>query len=643
MKRILLFIVMMVLGSLLAIGQQLQPKPILFNGVEQNNYQSLDQYFTKNVEQTRAVIWSSNMSTSSGWTVANEAATLSTQWSWVMDTAHASTYFKQYVGPSSYMLSPTANQGVFYFDGVTSLVNSTYGYENSKLTNTTPISTLGHNAVSLKFYQLYKAYNHDTTFVEVSNDNITWYKILANPDITANGNANKYAYGLKEFNITPWAGNKAQVWIRFRFIAPATTSSGAQYSGGYGWMIDDISIEDAPNNRIEFNEIWGGFAAQSPAIWSGYTQFPSGQSYPVTMQASFTNTGGATQKNVKLVIKDLTNLKTGTSANIDSFPIINTDTTYADIDTLGAVGTYKYALSVVSDSINLIPYKDTLIINVNNKTNGLYSRDNNYYNGYRRWNGVNGASVNAYQMANLVEVTTNDPIYAKTISFVVGSGTTINAPIKAILYRGWGHAKTVVCETDYHFIQANELATTIGSNPPAIELYFNDYSNQKTLLAKDSVYFVTLQAFGGSDSVWLAVGNSNIPQPAYSMYIYDTDNTWYYYPKGTVPPMIRLNTSPVPPPGGIKENNISNAILYQNMPNPASNSTRISYELNKVENVNIDIYDFLGNKIKTFNEGKKSIGTHSIDVNLSAFAAGTYFYTLRTDKSIATKKMVVVK
>ena len=124
MKRLLLFMVMMVMGSLLAIGQQLQPKPILFNGVEQNNYQSLDQYFAKNVEQTRAVIWSSNMSTSTGWTVANEASTLSTQWVWAMDTAHASTYFKQYVGPSTYMKSPTAAQGVFYFDGITNLINS---------------------------------------------------------------------------------------------------------------------------------------------------------------------------------------------------------------------------------------------------------------------------------------------------------------------------------------------------------------------------------------------------------------------------------------------------------------------------------------------------------------------------------------
>ncbi len=639
MKKFLSVIILLIISSIITNGQQVSPAPVKFSGIEKNTYQNLDHYFVKNVNQTRAVIWSSNMSSSSGWTVANESGTLSTQWTWIQDTAHASTYFKQYVGSSTYMLSPTANQGVFYFDGITNLVNSTYGYENSKLTNSTPINTLGHNAVSLKFYQLYKAYNHDTTLIEVSNDNVTWYKVLANPDITANGNANKYAYGIKEFNITPWAGNKAQVWIRFRFIAPATTSSGAQYSGGYGWMIDDVSIEDAPSNRIEFSELWGGFAAQSPAMWSGYTKFPSGQSYPVTMQASFTNTGGATQKNVKLIIKDLTNSKTGTSANIDSLPIIITDTTYVDIDTLSTIGTYKYAIKVVSDSISQIPYKDTLSLVVNNYYQGLYSRDNNYYNGYRRWNGVNGSSVNAYQFANLVEVNAEYPgFWAKSIGVIIGEGTTINAPIKAILYRGWGQSKTVVAETDYHFIQANEIVHTIGDNPHEINLYFNNYTNCK--LQKDSVYFVALQAFGGSDSVWLAVGSSTIPQPDYSMYIFDTDNTWYYYPKGTAPAMIRFYTGP---PSNINEYNLTNAILYQNMPNPATNTTRISYELKKTETVNIDIYDFLGNKIKTFNEGRVAAGYHSIEINLNAFASGTYFYSLKTDKSTTTKKMVVIK
>ncbi len=645
MRKILSVIMLLVISSSITFGQHVPQMPIKFTGIDNNASQNLDQYLVKNVNQTRAVIWSSNMATQSAWTYANDAsATLATHWTWLSDTSQASTYFKQYVHSAAYMQSPTANNGVWYFDAITNLVNASYGVENSTLTNATPISTLGHNAVTLKFYQLYKSFNDDTTSVEISSDNVSWHRILVNPTITY-GHANNYAYGQVQFNITPWAGNKSQVWIRFRFNAPATTASGPQYSGGYGWMVDDVSIEDAPNNRIEFSEIWAGFAGMANAQWSGYTSFPSGQVFPVTMQASFSNTGGLAQNNVYLNFKDLTNSKVGTSATIATIPVTQLDTLYADIDTIGGtIGTYKYTIWAHSDSVASSIYKDTLSIVVNDKTLGYYSRDNNYYNGYRRYNGVatTGSSVNAFQFANLVDVTTADAIWAKSISVVLGSGTTINAPIKGILYRGWGQTKTVIAESDYHFVQANEIATTVAANPPAIELFFNDYSAQKTKLQKDSSYFVALQAFGGSDTVWVAVGSSNIPQPDYAQYVYDTDNTWYYYSRGTSPPMIRLNTRTTDQVG-IKENNPLNATLYQNMPNPATNSTRISYELKKSDNVTVDIYDFLGNKVKSFYEGRKSAGFYSIEVSLNGFASGTYFYTLKTDKNIATKKMVVVK
>ncbi len=642
MRKILSVIILFMLGSFITFGQQVTMKPVKFTGIDNNTSQNLDQYLTKNVDQSRATIWSSTLSSATGWTAATEpTSTLSTLWSWIADTSAASTKFKQYVHPDLYMKSPTCTQGLFYFDGITNLVNGVYGYANATLTNSTPISTIGHNAVTLKFYQLYKSFNADSALVEISNDNINWNVIDVNGTVAVN----TYASGWKEFNITPWAGNKSTVWIRFRFIGPASTSSGAQYGGGYGWMIDDVSINDAPNNRIEFSDIWGGFVnIDPPFMWSGYTQMPSGQSLPVTMAASITNTGGMAQSNAVLKIKNINTGVIGVStASIASMQVSELDTLEVDnMDTLGkTVGTFNYTFFAQSDSVTPVYFKDTLSVTVNNKSAGLFSRDNDYYNGYRRWNGVTGTSVDAYQMANLVEISTADPIYAAYITFVVGSGTTINAPVKAILYRGFGQTKTVIAESDYHFIQANEIASTNGNTPPAIKLMFNDYSGGKTKLDKDSVYFVAVQAFGGTDSIWMAVGSSKTPQPNYSMYVFDTDNLWYYYPRASAPAMIRLYTSPTDLIG-IKENATS-ANLFQCMPNPANNSTRISYELKKTDNVSVEIYDFLGNKVKSFNEGRKNAGFYNIDVNLSDFASGTYFYTLKTDNNTSTKKLVVVK
>ena len=188
------------------------------------------------------IIWSSEMANTTQWTVSNAPnATISTQWVRLADTSMTSSSWKQYV--NSNMSSPTSMNGVYYFDGITNLVNANYGISNSRLTNASPIVTTGYPSLTLKFYQLYKGFNADSTLLEISSDNINWTTIDVNPTIVTNG----YANGWKEYNISPYAGNKAQVWIRFRFFAPASTFSGIQYSGGYGWMIDDISIKETSN------------------------------------------------------------------------------------------------------------------------------------------------------------------------------------------------------------------------------------------------------------------------------------------------------------------------------------------------------------------------------------------------------------
>lgn len=188
------------------------------------------------------IIWSSDMSNNTQWTVSNAPnANISTQWTRLADTSMASLFWKQYVG--SFMGSATPMNGVYYFDGITNLVNTNYGISNSRITNATPIVTTGHTNISLKFYQLYKGFNADSTLLEISSDNINWTTIDVNPTIIANS----LTYSWKEFNISPYAGNKAQLWIRFRFFAPASTFSGAQYGGGYGWMIDDVTIKETSN------------------------------------------------------------------------------------------------------------------------------------------------------------------------------------------------------------------------------------------------------------------------------------------------------------------------------------------------------------------------------------------------------------
>ena len=89
-------------------------------------------------------------------------------------------------------------------------------------------------------------------------------------------------------------------------------------------------------------------------------------------------------------------------------------------------------------------------------------------------------------------------------------------------------------------------------------------------------------------------------------------------------------------------------ILHQNYPNPFNPSTIISFSLNKEEFVSIDIYDMTGKHIVRLLNGKKKVGTHSInwsgrDKNDALITTGQYLYQLRTSSSSTVMKMLFIK
>lgn len=88
---------------------------------------------------------------------------------------------------------------------------------------------------------------------------------------------------------------------------------------------------------------------------------------------------------------------------------------------------------------------------------------------------------------------------------------------------------------------------------------------------------------------------------------------------------------------------VDNFYLEQNYPNPFNPSTKINYGLKKSGNVEITVYNVLGNKVATLVNGYKSAGMHSVDFNASNLASGIYFYKIVTTGFIQTKKMILEK
>jgi hypothetical protein len=83
--------------------------------------------------------------------------------------------------------------------------------------------------------------------------------------------------------------------------------------------------------------------------------------------------------------------------------------------------------------------------------------------------------------------------------------------------------------------------------------------------------------------------------------------------------------------------------LFQNIPNPFSEQTRIEYYLaDGVKTATIFIYDMSGKQLKSYNLYHKNEG--SITIQGGALNAGMYMYSLIADgKVIGTKQMILTK
>lgn len=88
--------------------------------------------------------------------------------------------------------------------------------------------------------------------------------------------------------------------------------------------------------------------------------------------------------------------------------------------------------------------------------------------------------------------------------------------------------------------------------------------------------------------------------------------------------------------------------LDQNWPNPFNPSTNISFTLEKADIVQLNIYNILGEKIKTLVTGEQSRGKHSFSWNGKndsgmSVSSGTYIYRLKVGQLIETKQMLLIR
>lgn len=92
-------------------------------------------------------------------------------------------------------------------------------------------------------------------------------------------------------------------------------------------------------------------------------------------------------------------------------------------------------------------------------------------------------------------------------------------------------------------------------------------------------------------------------------------------------------------------------LLEQNYPNPFNPSTKIKYSISNVQtkhasslqHVTLKVYDILGNEVAALVNKQQQPGNYEVEFDGTNISSGVYFYQLKADKFISTRKMILLR
>ncbi|MGO9481294.1 MAG: S8 family serine peptidase [Candidatus Kryptoniota bacterium] len=101
-------------------------------------------------------------------------------------------------------------------------------------------------------------------------------------------------------------------------------------------------------------------------------------------------------------------------------------------------------------------------------------------------------------------------------------------------------------------------------------------------------------------------------------------------------------TNVVPPPAIPRI-----AELYQNYPNPFNPTTIISFDLSEQAEVTMEVFNVIGQRVKTMTDQNYSAGSYKLSLSASDLASGVYFVRLRavsrSQSYVQSRKVMVLK
>ncbi len=460
-------------------------------------------------------VFTSDFSNPADWNIYNEVAGTSDDW--VIGTAGPAGSF-----PIDPIASTTAANGFALFDSD----NLCSGDQSAFIETANSIDCSSLTGVIIRFEQFYRKFS-DQTFVEVSNDGTNWTQFEVNSAVASNSSTSNPAEAV--VNISSVAANEATVWVRFHFLSG--TANGGD-GCDYAWMVDDVSIEEAPANNMAFNQYYfNGFADST--FSSYYTFIPEIHANLDTINFGgvVENIGSATQTNVALNVNvSGQGTYNGTSAALA--PLATGATDSADVTSEfypnSGQGNYDIDFFFTSDSTDEVNGNDTGSFSFE-VTGGTYGRDLGTINSGNWYD----AASNIWEVALYFEINAPDTglsISAWFPDLSNGYGIDAGDPLSFYLYN----------ETDLNNpVGSNEFYTVVTADEDGlVTLPITDASGNPPTLAPGGYYasvkvYTDETAIGTNSEV-----NGNTP-PFVTLVNVDESSTWSY--STTLTPFIRLN------------------------------------------------------------------------------------------------------
>lgn len=606
----------------------------------------------------RDAIWSHdcNVDACSDWVFDNGSAIQDAAWTDVdinfnCTTEGPSGPYNQWAGGSgdgsaaTGLNSTTSDNGFIMVDSDLFGAEASYDaawVENCWFQTAAPIDCSAEPFVSISLETRYRYWDVLTDeaqcFIEISRDGVNWpsidtrdeesgYVVYGNDTVPSrkilfpgfgntDGSDNP---SILEFDITEAAGGQETVYVRFRWSG----------TWGYSWEIDDIQVYATPANDTRIDNYISYTDYERTGVYE-YGAWEATQ-IPADLQAGAKvyNVGYETQTGVTLNMD-----VDGTAYSSNAIEL-----GYAAADTLSipysvnGLGAQNLSFELVADSADENPGNNTYS-NSFDVTELTWGRDNGYIN-----NASPSDGTVDYIAMSLYDIVEDVTVYSIDVALV--EGTEAGTSVIAHLYDGADEAfltdqggGILASSDEYDIIEGN---TNVVDGE--VVTWYHFLLDGGVELQAGAWVGAGFEHYGGSN-VQYGESKYTQDQTAFIYGPFGAGQTYDWYYTNEVP-MVRLNLDP-----NVVENVAEVAAgqgfeLYNSFPNPANESTRITYNLNNPSEVALEVCDLAGKVVLSQDYGTQGSGMNTINLDVTEFAAGAYTYTLSVNGERASNRLMV--